>query len=110
MNQFDLMNPRFEEIGRLQIKSGDGNRLYTFDFRQYHRLTKNDVEDLDQLLQDYHAALAASTNALYQIAQWAAQPVEDGGTFDRLVMMLPGIERALNMANIDLDETVVKLP
>ncbi len=108
--RFDLMNPKFEETGRLQIKSGDGNRLYIFDFRQGHPLPRQHVADLDQLLQDYHAALSASVNVIYQVAQWAARPVEDGGTFDNLVMLLPGIERALSMANIDLDETAVKPP
>ena len=110
MADFDLLNPKWEETGKLQIKSGDGNRLYTIDFRQHHRLTKNGVNDLDALLRDYHEALAIATNVLYQVAQWAAQPVEDGGTFDRLVSLLPGIERALSLANIDLDETAVNPP
>lgn len=105
---FDLLNPKWEEPGKLQIKSGDGNRLYVVDFRQHHRLTKNEVNDLDALLHDYHEALAAAINALYQVAQWAQQSVENGGTFDRLVEMMPNIERALSLANIDLDETAVK--
>ena len=108
MNNFDLLNPTFEQTGRLQIKSGDGNKLHVLDFRQSHRLTKSDVQNLDQLLHDYHEALAASVNVIYQIAQWATRPVEDGGTFDRLVEMMPGIDRALSLANIDLDETAAK--
>lgn len=104
---FDLLNPKWEEPAKLQIKSGDGNELHVLDFRQYHRLTRYEVETLDQLLHDYHEALAAATNALYRVAQWTAQPVEDGGTFEHLVMMLPDVARALEMAGVDIDETVV---
>jgi hypothetical protein len=61
-----------------------------------------------QLLHDYHEALAAATNALYQVAQWAVKPVEDEGNFDKLVMMLPSVARALDMVGIEIDETAVK--
>lgn len=104
---FDLLNPKWEEPAKLQIKSGDGNKLHVLDFRQYHRLTRYDVETLDQLLHDYHEALAAATNALYRVATWAAQPVEDGGNFEELVMMLPDVARALELVGVDIDETAV---
>lgn len=106
---FDLLNPKWEEAARLQIKSGGGNKLHVLDFRQYHRLTRYEVETLDQLLHDYHEALAAATNALYRVAQWAAQPVEDGGNFDELVAMLPSVKRALDMVGIEVDETGIEL-
>lgn len=104
---FDLLNPKWEEAAKLQIKSGDGNKLHVLDFRQYHRLTKNDVENLDQLLKDYHEALAAATNALCRVAVWAAQPVEDGGNFEELVMILPDVARALELVGVDIGETAV---
>ena len=104
---FDLLNPKWQDIGKLDIKSADGNRLHSIDFRSRHRLTQPRVDELDQLLHDYHEALAAATNALYRVAQWAAQPVEDGGNFEQLVMMLPDVARALELVGVDIDETAV---
>ena len=107
MNSFDLLNPKWEEPAKLLIKSGDGNKLHVLDFRQYHRLTRYEVETLDQLLHDYHEALAAATHALYRVATWATKSPIDGGSFDDLVAMLPDVARALEMAGVEIDETAV---
>lgn len=109
-NQFDLLDLKQLEPGKVQLKSGDGNRIYILDFRQHHRLTPVDIKNLDDLLNCYHEALAASTNALYRIAQWSQKSPEDGGSFDELIDLLPDVKRALSMANIGLDETAVNPP
>lgn len=107
MKKFDLINPKHVEPGKHIVKSGDGNRLYTVDFRQQHRLTKKEIADLDELLKAYHEALAAVTNALYRVATWATKSPIDGGSFDDLVAMLPDVARALEMAGVTIDETAV---
>ena len=106
-NQFDLLDLKQLEPGKVQVRSGDGNRIYILDFRQHHRLTPVDIKNLDDLLNRYHEALAASTNALYRIAEWSQKPIDDGGSFAELVDLLPDVKRALNMANIEVDETAV---
>ena len=109
-NQFDLLDLKQLEPGKVQVRSGDGNRIYIFDYQQHHRLTPVDIKNLDDLLNRYHEALAASTNVLYRIAQWSQKSPEDGGSFAELVDLLPDVKRALDMANIDLDETAVNPP
>jgi hypothetical protein len=104
MNNFDLMNPDFQETGRLQIKSGDGNKLHVLDFRQYHRLTRYDVENLDQLLKDYCQALVTTSHILYRIGRWATSSPDEGGSFDELIGMLPDIKRALDIAGVAIGE------
>ena len=106
-NQFDLLDLKQLEPGKIQLRSGDGNRLCIFDYQQHHRLTPVDIKNLDDLLSRYHEALTASTNALYRIAKWSQKPIDDGGSFVELLDLLPDVKRALDMANIDLDETAV---
>ena len=107
MNQFDLLDLKQLEPGKVQLKSGDGNRLYIFDYQQHRRLTPVDIKNLDDLLSRYHEALAASTNALYRIAEWSQKSPDDGGSFAELLDLLPDVKRALSFANVDLDETAV---
>ena len=109
MTEFNLLHPKWHDIGRLDIKSADGNRLYSIDFRQYHRLTQLRVDELDGLLHEYHEALAAATSALYQVAAWANKPVDAGGSYDDLVVdILPQIKTALD--KVDIDVTAVNPP
>lgn len=109
MTEFNLLHPKWHDIGRLDIKSADGNRLYSIDFRPQHRLTQPRVDELDSLLHEYHEALAAATSALYQVATWVNKPVDAGGSFDDLVMgILPMVKTALG--NVGVDETAVNPP
>ena len=106
-NQFDLLDLKQLEPGKVQVRSGDGNRIYIFDYQQHRRLTPVDIKNLDDLLSRYHEALAASTNALYRIAEWSQKSPDDGGSFSELLDLLPDVKRALSFANVDLDETAV---
>lgn len=102
-NQFDLLDLKQLEPGKVQLRSGDGNRIYILNYQQHHRLTPVDIKNLDDLLNRYHEALAASTNALYRIAQWSQKSPEDGGSFGDLLDLLPDVKRALSFANIEVD-------